>query len=67
MCCRYEIFVPHQDGKNNVDEPAGKNLTLQQGGCYTVLIQRPLNSLQPAGHEEDVTLFCDVYEEEFLS
>ncbi len=49
---RYQILIPHKDGKDNVDEPAGKNITVQQGGCYTILVQRPLNNKSNSNEEE---------------
>ena len=48
---RYDVFVPHKDGRANGDDSAGK-VNLKQGGCYVILIQRPLTGAST--HQDDV-------------
>lgn len=47
------MLIPQKDGKDNLDDPAVKNITLLQGGCYTVIIQRPLTN---SSNHDDVLL-----------
>jgi hypothetical protein len=47
---RYKVFIPRKDGGVNTDDEAG-SITVLQGGCYTIVVQRSLNPL--SGENED--------------
>jgi hypothetical protein len=38
------VYIPRKDGRVNTDDPAG-TITVLQGGCYTIVVQRSLNPL----------------------
>ncbi|XP_046443398.1 solute carrier family 15 member 1-like [Daphnia pulex] len=46
----YKVFIPRKDGGVNTDDEAG-SITVLQGGCYTIVVQRSLNPL--SGENED--------------
>uniref|UniRef100_A0A0P5IK34 Oligopeptide transporter 1 n=1 Tax=Daphnia magna TaxID=35525 RepID=A0A0P5IK34_9CRUS len=54
----YEVFIPRKDGKINTDDPAG-TITVLQGGCYTVIVQRSLNPLS-AQNEDGLVMQIEV-------